>query len=331
MPAFMPRRLVNSRLLGEAWLAALVVAVAALLAIASPDFLTLSNGVDLIESYSVTAILAIGVLVVLVTGGIDLSFCATASVAQYLAAYAATALGLPAVAVLLIGVGAGTLLGALNAVLIERLRATPVIVTIATMSAYFALLMYFTGGRSIYGLPGWWSDPVVLAEIGQGDAAVRVTLAIAVMAAVAIFSAVVMHGSSLGRQCYALGGNPEAARRLGMNLPLLNGFAYGYLGLLAGIAGLLQAYRVGEAVPNALVGGELNVIAAAVLGGASLLGGRGSVAGVMLGVLLLAILRNGLNLIGVSPYFFQVVIGAMLLVSGGITGLAARPQRRGRA
>ena len=100
-----------------------------------------------------------------------------------------------------------------------------------------------------------------------------------------------------------------------------------YLGLLAGVAGLLQAHRVGESVPNAMIGTELNVVAAAVLGGASLLGGIGSVSGVVLGIFLLAILRNGLNLLGVSPYFFQIVIGLILLASTGITGLSLRRRR----
>ena len=106
--------------------------------------------------------------------------------------------------------------------------------------------------------------------------------------------------------------------------------AYGYLGLMAGLAGLLQAHRVGEAVPNAMYGNELNVLAAAVLGGASLTGGIGTVGGVLLGILLLAMLQNGLNLLGVSPYFFQIVIGLVILVSTSITGLSSRARRRDR-
>ena len=107
-----------------------------------------------------------------------------------------------------------------------------------------------------------------------------------------------MTRSSAGRQLYAMGGNPEAARRLGINIAAMHFLAYGYLGLMAGLAGLLQAHRVGEAVPNAMYGNELNVLAAAVLGGASLTGGIGTVGGVLLGILLLAMLQNGLNLLG---------------------------------
>ena len=312
----------------EAYLMAVILLFVVILGVATPDFLTLNNWVDLIESYSVTAILAIGLFVVLVTGGIDISFAATASVAQYVAAYAAVRMNLPPPVVLLVGVMVGTVLGFFNAILIDRLRATAFIITISSMSVYFALLMYFTGGKSIYGLPGWWSDSMVLFEVATGpDQSARFTLPILVMLVVAVFTAFIMNRTSLGRQLYAMGGNPEAARRVGVSLSTMQWFAYGYLGLLAGVAGLLQAHRVGESVPNAMIGTELNVVAAAVLGGASLLGGIGSVSGVVLGIFLLAILRNGLNLLGVSPYFFQIVIGLILLASTGITGLSLRRRR----
>jgi simple sugar transport system permease protein len=312
----------------EAYLTAVILLIIVILGVLTPDFLTLNNWVDLIESYSVTAILAIGLFVVLVTGGIDISFAATASVAQYVAAYCAARLNLPAPVVLLVGATIGTLLGCFNALLIDRLRATAIIITISTMSVYFALLMYFTSGKSIYGLPAWWSDSMVLFEWATGpDESVRLTLPIVVMVLVAVVTAFIMNRTSLGRQLYAMGGNPEAARRVGVSISSMQWFAYGYLGLLAGIAGLLQAHRVGESVPNAMIGSELNVIAAAVLGGASLMGGIGSVSGVVLGILLLAILRNGLNLLGVSPYFFQIVIGVILLASTGITGLSLRRRR----
>lgn len=324
----MPNLLNHIRLGTEAYLAGVILLLVLILWVLAPDFLTLGNWVDMIESYSVTAILAIGLFVVLVAGGIDISFAATASVAQYLAAYSANVLHLPAPLVLLVGALAGVLLGCVNAALIDRLRATSIIITISTMSVYFALLMYLTRGRSIYGLPAWWSDQVALLQIPTGpEQSVRLTLPIVAMIAVALSTSFIMNRTSLGRQLYAVGGNPEAARRVGVNISSMQWFAYGYLGLLAGLAGLVQAHRVGESVPNAMVGTELNVLAAAVLGGASLLGGVGSVGGVVLGILLLAILHNGLNLLGVSPYFFQIVIGTVILASTAVTGLTARRRR----
>jgi simple sugar transport system permease protein len=313
----------------SAYLGALIVILALVFSTLESSFFSLSNMVDLVEGASVTAILAIGLLVVLVVGGIDISFAATASVAQYLAAYAATRLRLPMLAVLAINLGVGAALGLVNAWLIDRLRATSIIISISTMSLYFALLMYFSGGRYIYGFPSWLSDPVVLLEFGGagGDGMVRITLPIAVMVGVALLTAFLLRRSALGRQLYAFGGNPEAAKRAGINVFFIQSFAYGYLGLLAGLAGLLQAHRVGESVPNAMGGGELFVLAAAVLGGASLSGGRGSVGGVMLGILLLAMLRNGLNLIGISPYFFQILLGLAILASASLSGVRAKGQR----
>ena len=134
-------------------LAAVMAAMACVFGLLAPGFLTLGNLVGVIEGCSVAAIMAVGLYVVLVAGGIDISFAATASVAQYVGAYAATEAHWPVVWVVSLSVVTGALLGALNAVLIDRLRATSIIITISTMSVYFALLMYFTGGRSIYDLP----------------------------------------------------------------------------------------------------------------------------------------------------------------------------------
>jgi simple sugar transport system permease protein len=312
----------------EGMLALVLIAFCAALALASPYFLTWQNLVDLVESYSVTAVLAMGVFVVLVAGGIDISFAATASVAQYVTAYAATAWGLPAWLAIPLALAIGTLLGAINAVIIYYLRITSIIVTISTMSIYFALLMYVTGGRSIYALPDWWSSRIVFFQAETADGLVRVTLPIVVMAAVVLLTWALMNRTAAGRQLYAMGGNPEAARRLGVSIVGMHFLAYGYLGFLSGLAGMLQAHRVGEAVPNAMVGNELNVLAAAVLGGASLMGGIGSVGGVLLGILLLAVLQNGLNILGVSPYVFQVAIGLVILVSTSATGLTSRKRRR---
>jgi simple sugar transport system permease protein len=139
-----------------------------------------------------------------------------------------------------------------------------------------------------------------------------------------------MNRTRIGRQVYAFGGNPEAASRVGIGVLKVQLFAYGYLGLLAAIAGFIQAGRVHQAVPTAMNGTELNVLAVAILGGASLVGGIGSTGGVILGVLFLAMLQNGLNLLGVSSYFFGVVTGLAILVSITMTGLGEKYARRRR-
>ena len=246
-----------SRLRGrtEFWLLLVILGFGAVLSAAAPGFVTLSNFVDLLETYSVQAILAMGLFVVLVAGGIDISFAATASVAQYVAAYLAARLHLPAIVCIAAGLSAGVALGCLNATLIHFVRVTSIIATIATMSVYFALLMYATGGKSIYDLPDWWNERIVFyqTETSSGDL-LRITLPIVAMAAAVLLTWLLMARSAAGRQLYAMGGSAESARRVGMNIAGLHYLAYGYLGFMAGVAGLIQAHRVGESVPNAMVG-----------------------------------------------------------------------------
>ncbi|GGD95472.1 sugar ABC transporter permease [Aureimonas endophytica] len=324
-------RLARLRRRPEAWLFAVILLVGALFGALAPGFLTLANVIDLLETYSVQAIMAMGLFVVLVSGGIDISFAATASVAQYCAALLAVQAGLPAPLVILAGLLIGTALGCVNAALIHYVRITSIIATIAMMSVSFSLLMYFSGGKSIYDLPDWWITRVTFYEVetASGDL-VRLTLPIVAMLLATLFTWAMMTRSSVGRQLYAMGGNPEAARRVGISIGRLHFVAYGFLGFMAAAGGLVQAHRVGESVPNAMVNTELAVLSAAVLGGASLSGGIGTVPGVLLGIVLLAILQNGLNLLGVSSYFFQIVIGLTILVSTSITVLSSRRGRRHR-
>jgi simple sugar transport system permease protein len=315
----------------ETALAVVIIVAATVFSVISPYFLTPPNIADLIEAYAVTTILAAGVFVVLVSGGIDISFAATASAAQYLAAYVATAYGAPPLVTIGIACLLGTALGAINALLTNYLRIWSIIVTIATSSIYYALLIEITGGSEIYNLPDWWTEKIVFLrwDLAPGEF-VRITLPIVIMITVVIVTHLIMSRTVIGRQVYALGGNLDSASRVGFNILGIQLFAYGYLGFLAGLAGFVQAHRVGQAVPTAMAGTELDVLAVAILGGASLVGGVGTMGGVVLGVLLLAMLQNGLNLIGVSSYFFDVVIGLAILVSISFTGHAEK-RRNARA
>jgi simple sugar transport system permease protein len=291
----------------ESALVAAIVVTGTIFSLSSPYFLTVSNFVNLVEAYSVTTILAAGAFVVLVSGGIDVSFTATASGAQYLAAYLATQYGLPATPALALAAALGIALGSINALLAHYLRVVSIIVTIATSSIYYALLIYFTNAEEIYNLPDWWSNRITfLKYVTTSGDVVRITLPTVVMVAVVLLTQYVMNRTQIGRQIYALGGNPEAASRIGIKVLRAQLLAYGYLGFLAAVAGVIQAGRVHQAVPTAMAGQELNVLAVAILGGASLVGGIGSMGGVVLAVLFLAMLQNGLNLLGVSSYFFGV-------------------------
>ncbi len=301
----------------ELRLAVVLLGICIFLSIAAPQFATLSNATSLLNNSSVNLIWAVGLLVVLIAGGIDISFAVASSVVQYLAAK------------LLIGMGGGNwllgflfcgslgiLLGLLNAWLIHGFRIISIVVTIATFNAFFGLLMYFSGGRNIYSLPSWWTERIFIFEYQNAQGVwSELTLAVAVMVGCVIATWALIQRSTIGRQLYAFGDNPEGARRAGVNIAVMQGVAFGWMGLMAGIAGLMQVNIVKEVVPNALYGRELEVLAAVVLGGARLGGGKGTILGCILGVMFVAITQNGLNLMGVSPFAFQMIIGAAILIA----------------
>lgn len=297
--------------------------------LSSPYFLTIPNFVNLIEAWSVTTILAAGAFVVLVSGGIDISFTATVAATQYLAATLMARHGYPPALALGLSAALGIAMGSINALLTHYLRVVSIIVTIATGSIYYALLIFITNAEEIYNLPDWWSNRAASFkfELASGDT-VRITMSIMVMVVVLLMTHHLMNRTRIGRQVYALGGNPEAASRIGIGVLRVQLLAYGYLGFLSFVAGFIQASRVQQAVPTAMAGQELNVLAVAILGGASLVGGLGSVGGVVLAVLFLAMLQNGLTLVGVSSYFFGVVIGLAILISISMTSLADKHAHR---
>ena len=301
----------------EMWLTLLLLALCALLSLATEQFFSLVNAFDLLNASAVDIIFAVGLLVVLIAGGIDISFAVAASVVQYLTAVLLDYLGGGnwLLGLLLAG-GIGIGLGAINAALIHYFRIISIVVTIATFNAFFGLLMFFTRGVSIYNLPDWWTRRVILFEHQSADGVwAELRLPVLVMGCCVLATYILIRHTTIGRQLYAFGDNPEGARRLGINIAAMQFIAFGWLGLMAGIGGLIQVHYAQEVVPNALYGRELFVLAAVVLGGARLGGGRGSVAGCVLGVLLIAVTRNGLNLLGISPYAFQMIVGAIIFLA----------------
>jgi simple sugar transport system permease protein len=310
------RKVVQSHATEFALLAVIAI-ISLFLSLSTDRFFSLGNVFDLLNSSSVNIIFAVGLLVVLIAGGIDISFAVAASVVQYITAVLLGWMGGGGwISGLLIAGGLGVLLGAVNAFLIHRFRIISIVATIATFNIYFGLLMFFTRGVSIYNLPDWLTAHVVLYEREMADGSwVEITLPVLVMIICVVATWFFITRTTTGRQLYAFGDNPEGARRFGINIAAMQFIAFGWLGLMAGIGGLIQAHYAQEVVPNALYGRELDVLAAVVLGGARLGGGKGSVFGCVLGVLLISITQNGLNLAGVSPFAFKMIIGAIILVA----------------
>lgn len=301
----------------ETRLLVVLILLCAGLALASDSFLTLSNFTSLLNNNAVNMIWAVGLLVVLIAGGIDISFAVAASVVQYLCVYAFAGLGGGnwLTGFLLAG-GLGMAIGFMNAGLIHFFRIISIVVTIASFNALFGLLMFFTSGRFIYDLPDWWVDRILVFEMQAANGTwADLNLSVAVMVVASLATWFLISYTTTGRQLYAFGDNPDGARRAGVNIAAMQFIAFGWMGLMAGIGGLMQVNIVQEVVPMALIGRELEVLAAVVLGGARLGGGRGSVIGCFLGVLLVAITQNGLNLLGVSPFAFKMVVGVIILIA----------------
>jgi simple sugar transport system permease protein len=309
-----------------------ILALGSALSVATDSFLTLQNLFDLLTSYAFLGILAAGLLVVLVAGGIDISFTATASVAQYVAMTLANAYGLDWISVFLVACGVGLACGLVNAWLIESLQISSIIVTIATLNLFYGLLVFVTGGRYIYSLPDWFAKGIWWFEfVDKDQVSYGINLQILLLVACFVLTWLILNRTSVGRQIYALGGNRDAAQRLGFNVLRLNLFVYGYMGVMAGIASLVQAQLAQSVAPTVLVGKELDVLAAVVLGGASLTGGVGSVLGTILGLTLLAVMQNGLVLVGVSSYWSQFFVGLVILVSVSSTALTMGRRARSAA
>ncbi|CAN5266618.1 ABC transporter permease [soil metagenome] len=316
----------------EFWLLAVILIMSLVLSIATDSFLTLQNLFDLLTSNAFVGILASGLLVVLIAGGIDISFTATASVAQYVALTLGIRHGLGWPALFAIAGAVGVVCGSINAVFITKLRISSIIVSIATLNIFYGLLIFTTGGNYITSLPKFFRDGISWFE-HEDASGVPYALNLQILVLIAAFATtwLLLNRTNIGRQIYAVGGNKDAAQRLGFHVFRINVLVYGYLGFIAGVASLVQAQLAQSVTPTVLVGKELDVLAAVVLGGASLTGGVGTVFGAALGVALLAILQNGLVLIGVSSYWNQWFVGLTILVAVSMTAWSERRRRAAKA
>ncbi|WP_288586476.1 ABC transporter permease [uncultured Methylobacterium sp.] len=311
----------------ELWLGLVVLGMVVVLTALRPNFLSVQNILEMLNATAFNGILVSGLLVVLIAGGIDISFAAVASVAQYAALTVANASGAGWGEIVAIAGGIGLALGLVNGFLVSTLGIASIIVTIATQSVIYGILLTVTRGQDIFTLPAWFGDPVDLFVTTDAKGNVY-AISLQIWALVLAFASAwfLLNRTHFGRQVFALGGNPEAARRVGFGTTRLNLLVYGYMGLVAGLASLVQAQYTQSVSPTALVGRELEVVAAAVLGGASLDGGHGSVLGAILGLALVVIMKNGLALLGVSSYWTDFFTG--LVIVAAVAGMAARARRR---
>lgn len=293
-------------LLDNGALTALIVLVIALSAL-SGDFLTTDNLLNIGVQAAVTAILAFGVTFVIVSAGIDLSVGSVAALSATVLAWSATSHGVPVVLAVVLAVATGIVAGLVNGFLIAYGKLPPFIATLAMLSVGRGLALVLSDGSPIPfpdsvshlgdTLGGWLPVPVL------------------VMIVMGLIAAVVLGRTYIGRSMYAIGGNEEAARLSGLRVKKQKLVIYALSGLFAAAAGIVLASRLSSAQPQAADGYELDAIAAVVIGGASLAGGTGKASGTLIGALILAVLRNGLNLLNVSAFWQQVVIGVVIALA----------------
>ncbi|MGP3635877.1 ABC transporter permease/substrate-binding protein [Streptomyces sp. 24-1644] len=293
-------------LLDNGALSALVVLVVAM-SLLSGDFLTTQNLLNVGVQAAVTAILAFGVTFVIVSAGIDLSVGSVAALSATVLAWSATSEGVPVWLAVILAVATGIACGFVNGALVSYGKLPPFIATLAMLSVARGLSLVISQGSPIA-----FPDSVsVLGDTLGGWLPVPVL----VMIAMGLVTALILARTYIGRSMYAIGGNEEAARLSGLRVKRQKLVIYALSGLFAAVAGIVLASRLVSAQPQAAQGYELDAIAAVVIGGASLAGGVGKASGTLIGALILAVLRNGLNLLSVSAFWQQVVIGVVIALA----------------
>ncbi len=286
-----------------------LIVLVIVVSIMNPSFLAPLNILNLLRQVAINALIAFGMTFVILTGGIDLSVGAILALSSTLMAGMMVS-GIDPILAIILGCLLGAIMGALNGLLITKGKMAPFIVTLATMTIFRGLTMVYTNGNPITGL----GDSFMFQVFGRGY-----FLGIPVPALTMIITFtilwVILHKTPFGRQTYAIGGNEKAAIISGIKVDRVKILIYSLAGLLAALAGAILTSRLNSASPTAGDSYELDAIAAVVLGGTSLSGGRGWIVGTLIGALIIGTLNNGLNLLGVSSFFQMVVKGGVIILA----------------
>jgi ribose/xylose/arabinose/galactoside ABC-type transport system permease subunit len=275
--------------------------------ILTPFFFSISNFLNIAQQTSINAIIAVGMTFVIITAGIDLS---VGSILAFSGVVLASALemGLPLPMAILAGLAVGFICGTVNGLLISFGRLPPFIATLGMMSVARGAALLYSQGRPISG----FSKSFRFIAAGE---LFYIPMPVIIMIIVYVIAYFVLTRTKLGRYTFAIGGNEEAALLSGVNVKFYKTLVYGIGGLLSGLAAVLLTARLSSAQPIAGIMYELDAIAATVIGGTSLMGGEGTIFGTLIGALIMGVLRNGLNLLGVSSFIQQIIIGSVIIIA----------------
>jgi simple sugar transport system permease protein len=313
----------------ETLVALIILAFCAVTAAVDPRFLSVATLFDLLRNGVVIGIFAIGVMMVLVSGGIDVSFTAIAAFSMYSATKLMVALGVgdQMLVAFLVSALLGLTLGMVNAFFIGTLGLPTLIVTLGTLTAFRGFLLTFVGSQLITNVPPGmraFSRSMLLRGTAPDGSFFALPTAFLFLVGAVVLTWFILNRTMLGRGIVAMGGSRESAARVGVNVTGLQYFVYGYVGVLSGLAGIVHASLARVANPFDLVGLELSVIAAVVLGGARLTGGHGTITGTLLGVALIVLINNSLIMLGIPSTWQNVAIGFLILLGTGVPAWQAR-------
>ncbi|BDT64541.1 MULTISPECIES: ribose ABC transporter permease [Streptococcus] len=287
-----------------------LIILMAVITIINSNFLTANNLLNLLLQVTSNALIAFGMTFVILTGGIDLSVGSILALSSALTA-GLLGSGMPVALAILSSLILGCILGMMNGLLISYGKLAPFIVTLATMTIFRGATLVYTNGNPITkGL----SDTFLFQFLGQGYI-VGIPFPVIIMFIVFIVLYVLLHKTAFGKSVYAIGGNEKAAYISGVKLNKVKIIIYSISGMMASISGLIITSRLSSAQPTAGASYEMDAIAAVVLGGTSLSGGKGRILGTLIGALIIGVLNNGLNIIGVSAFWQQVVKGVVILIA----------------
>jgi ribose transport system permease protein len=286
------------------------------LALASPYFLTQTNLSSVVRQTAVINTMALGMTLIIIAGGIDLSVGAILAMSGLLGTMAMQA-GAPIPVGIAAGLVTGLFWGFVNGILTVRLNINPFIVTLGTLGIVRGLTLIISNGLPVHRIPQQFSF------LGEGNV-LGVPFVLWILVVCALATHLILEHTRLGRYAFAIGSNPEAAFYTGISVVFHTTAVYAISGLLCGLAGMIEASRLMTGQPTAGQGYELQVIAAVVIGGGSLRGGEGSVVGTLIGAFIMGLLSNGSDLLGISPYLQQAIIGAVIILAVSVDELRKR-------
>ncbi len=286
-----------------------LVLLCAFLSFSTDTFLTLRNFLNVMDQITVLGVMAVGMTLVILIGGIDLSVGSVLALSGMVMGYLGDNRAWPFVLAIVVALIVSAACGLVSGLMVTRLRMPAFIATLAMMSIARGVASIITNGEQIVGFPDWFSNLAIIRHFGF------LTVTVGLMVAITAVAWIVLTYRPVGRALYAIGGSQEVARLAGIPVRRYTMGVYVLCGALAGLAGVILSARLDSAQPSSGLGYELDTIAAVVIGGASLSGGVGGIGGTAVGVLIIGFLRNGLNLLQVSPFVQQVVIGVVIAVA----------------